>query len=119
MFREEGCRPKDVLEKQFTKRVDFAEKFINIGDRVLEIGCADGSTLNIFRKRGMQVFGIELSEKNVQICRKRGINVSKCSYESYNAGNNESYVVYGRESSANIFSGFDDINLRPPRLIRP
>ncbi len=42
---------------------------------ILDIGCSDGECLSYFQKDGWQTFGIEPSESESELARKRGINV--------------------------------------------
>lgn len=83
MFREEGFRPPETIIKQFSRRVDFACKFLEKSQKVMEIGCADGSTLDIFKNKGMIPYGIEPSKDNALICQKKGIKVFNGIYEKY------------------------------------
>ncbi len=83
MYREEGCRPPQAVEKEFNLRAEFACKFVKKGQRVMEIGCADGTTLGIFRNRGMIPYGIEVSKSNVSLCRGKNIEVFSGLYEKY------------------------------------
>lgn len=44
---------------------------------VLDAGCGSGYILMQFKEKGYVVEGIDLSEKSVEICRKRGLNVNQ------------------------------------------
>jgi 2-polyprenyl-3-methyl-5-hydroxy-6-metoxy-1,4-benzoquinol methylase/glycosyltransferase involved in cell wall biosynthesis len=50
--------------------------------RVLEIGCGNGSMLDIFRKLGWNVTGIEFSEKGGNAARSKGLNVQTIAVEN-------------------------------------
>ena len=84
MFREEGCRTVQYQESEIMHRVDFLTGFTNpeIQQSVLEIGCADGTTLVNFKKRGLTVLGIEPSQKNAEICKKKDLEIYNCTYSN-------------------------------------
>jgi SAM-dependent methyltransferase len=85
MFREEGCRPTQYQEIEIMHRVDFLTSFRNpkIQQSVLEVGCADGTTLVNFRKRGLTVLGIEPSIENANICRRKNLEIFNCAYGDF------------------------------------
>ena len=86
MYREEKYRSSQIMEKQFQLRVEFACNFLETGQRVMEIGCADGTTLSMFRKRGMIPYGIEPSESNASLCKINSLDVFCDIYEKYPLG---------------------------------
>lgn len=46
------------------------------GARVLDLGCGDGSLLDLLRReRGCSGYGIEIADDNVLACVRRGVNV--------------------------------------------
>lgn len=46
------------------------------GSRVLDLGCGDGALLDYLqRERGCYGYGIEIADRNVLACVKRGVNV--------------------------------------------
>ena len=46
------------------------------GSRVLDLGCGDGALLDYLQKhRGCSGYGVELDDRNIQACVKRGVNV--------------------------------------------
>ena len=46
------------------------------GARVLDLGCGDGTMLDLLaRERGCTGYGIELDDRNVLACARRGVNV--------------------------------------------
>ena len=58
-------------------RVDIALKLLDKGERLLDIGCGDG-TLGYFAKnKYKEVYGIDISKEALKIAKKRGIIVEK------------------------------------------
>ncbi|RLG93988.1 hypothetical protein DRO29_07040 [Candidatus Bathyarchaeota archaeon] len=58
-------------------RVDVALKLLDKGERLLDIGCGDG-TLGYFAKnKYKEVYGVDISEEALKIAEKRGIIVEK------------------------------------------
>lgn len=51
-----------ILEARYRYKRDFAQ-LLKPNSRVLEIGCATGSLLSVFRENGHQVWGIDLSAR--------------------------------------------------------
>jgi len=46
------------------------------GSRVLDLGCGDGALLDYLKKhRGCSGYGVEIDDRNIQACVKRGVNV--------------------------------------------
>ena len=46
------------------------------GSRVLDLGCGDGALLDYLQKhRGCSGYGVEIDDRNIQACIKRGVNV--------------------------------------------
>jgi 2-polyprenyl-3-methyl-5-hydroxy-6-metoxy-1,4-benzoquinol methylase len=85
MFREEGIRPPQYIEAEIVHKIDFLASFRNpkIQQSILEIGCADGTTLVNFRKRGFAVSGIEPSMENANICRRKNLEIFNCTYKDF------------------------------------
>lgn len=54
----------------------FIERFDLKGSSVVEIGCGDGSFLQILKANGINTFGIEPSKNAAALAVKRGLNVS-------------------------------------------
>ncbi len=54
----------------------YIERWISNSSKVIDLGCGNGSLLQILReKRDVVEFGIEISESGVALCRKKGLNV--------------------------------------------
>lgn len=85
MFREEGTRPPQYVEREIMHKVDFLASFRNpkIQQSVLEVGCADGTTLVNFKKRGFSVSGIEPSMENAEMCRRKNLEIFNCTYKDF------------------------------------
>jgi 2-polyprenyl-3-methyl-5-hydroxy-6-metoxy-1,4-benzoquinol methylase len=56
-------------------RLEEFEKEIGDGGRALEIGCAEGKVLEILKKRGWEVVGLEISEYLAKLCQKSDLKV--------------------------------------------
>jgi len=85
MFREEKIRPAEIIQKTFDTRIKFLLKFKTKNmNSLLEVGCADGTTLMGFRKQGFKVTGIDPSKENIKICKNRKIESYNVMYEKLN-----------------------------------
>lgn len=74
---------EDLFKNIFTRRINEVTKLINSG-KVLEIGCSAGLMLSLFKKKGFEVRGVELSRKSAQEAIKKGIDVKIGFFEKVN-----------------------------------
>lgn len=74
-FREES-----QFTNIFEKRVNLICKIVKKG-KVLDIGSSTGALLNIFKKRGFEVIGVEPSVKSSKIALSRGIKTYSRPFE--------------------------------------
>ena len=51
----------------------YVRQFIGVPGRVLEIGCSHGVMLTLLKEAGLSVYGLDLSENAVEMCRKKGL----------------------------------------------
>lgn len=75
-----------LYDGDFSKSLEWAQRDkhewvlagigFQAGQRILDIGCGWGPMLNAIRKRGGRGIGITLSQKQVEYCRARGLEVS-------------------------------------------
>jgi len=61
-------------------RVDVALKLIDKGDRLLDIGCGDGTFGYFAKNKYKEIYGIDLSENALKIAEKRGIITTKINF---------------------------------------
>jgi 2-polyprenyl-3-methyl-5-hydroxy-6-metoxy-1,4-benzoquinol methylase len=54
---------------------DTAHRVIKKGDKVLEVGCGTGSFLERLAAEGFDVYGLELNNEAVKVCRQKGLTV--------------------------------------------
>jgi len=64
----------DLILKRYNELLDSFEKFRK-NNNIMDIGCGDGFFLMEAQKRGWNVFGIEVSESSVDVCRKMNITM--------------------------------------------
>lgn len=55
------------------------------GDRVLDVGCGDGTFLELVRSRGARGVGVELDPEKVALCRGLGLEVRHCRAQELSA----------------------------------
>ncbi|GJQ59919.1 MAG: methyltransferase domain-containing protein [Candidatus Scalindua sp. AMX11] len=46
-------------------------------DRVIEVGCGLGHTMEVYKKNGFNCVGIDVSAHAVSVCRNKGLNVTR------------------------------------------
>ncbi len=68
--RFQNSQWKRLDDLNFSKRtiLDLLEE-----GEVLDVGCGDGLLLEYLKKQGLEVTGIDISEKAIEICRERGL----------------------------------------------
>ncbi len=71
---EHAAEISPVTVKSYQRLLDEFEKFRST-NRILDAGCGQGFFLNEARKRGWEVYGTEYSERAVEICREKGIEM--------------------------------------------
>jgi 2-polyprenyl-3-methyl-5-hydroxy-6-metoxy-1,4-benzoquinol methylase len=68
--RSENESSRQMKMATFDLRLDLAAKYLN-PNTVLDIGCATGYFLEAAKKRGIEPYGIELSQYSSDICKKK------------------------------------------------
>ncbi len=79
-YIDETIRSYDLLEGKYqsthTPNIEFYktefDKFIKLikGNKVLEIGCAEGAMAPLFQKAGFQYIGIDAAKNSIEVARK-------------------------------------------------
>lgn len=64
------------------------------GKRILDIGCGMGDLMMYFKKRGADVYGVDISQESVNFCKKRGLNVMVADCRNLSFEDNSFDVVY-------------------------
>ncbi|MDN6310706.1 MAG: class I SAM-dependent methyltransferase [Flavobacteriaceae bacterium] len=66
--------PVDYLFRNYDEMPMIEKTAIDLAKgKVLDVGCCAGSHLLELKKRNHNVFGIDISEKSVDVCQKRGL----------------------------------------------
>ena len=68
---------KDMLKYRKNQFKNFVKKYKLQNKRIIEIGCGNGDYLSVLKKFCKKTYGIEYSKKNVQLCKKLNLKVSK------------------------------------------
>ncbi|MGD0590388.1 MAG: class I SAM-dependent methyltransferase [Bacteroidota bacterium] len=64
--------------EELTEKVQarFVHYFLNSPGTVLEIGCGRGVMLEMFKEKGIQAYGIDLSDTTVKYCKGKGLEAT-------------------------------------------
>ena len=62
-------------------RIQAILDLVGCHNRVLDIGCRDGSIGQLMRKRGNEVIGIDISETAVVLAREKGLHALRLNVE--------------------------------------
>lgn len=68
-------------------------EFIKPGDKVLEIGCAEGAFLKKIKEKGATAEGLELNTKAIATCKKLGLSVYDQNLEDFAPSHQGQYDV--------------------------
>lgn len=87
------------IRKYMQSLTDFCQERLGLlpGDRVIEVGAADGYLLSLFKDKGLQTLGFEAAENLSQLAANNGINVIN--------------ALFTRESLDLIPEGFQTVQL--------
>lgn len=82
-------RDPSFFEQKFRNNFEqFAQEDVSLflselkGKKVLDIGCGPGIYLEVFRENGLDALGIDISEKFLEVCASKGLNVRKMDLEN-------------------------------------
>jgi len=64
-------------KRSTTNRVEFLaiEKIVGENKKIIDLGCGDGSLMQILAKNGNECQGVEVSESGVEVCKNKGLKV--------------------------------------------
>jgi len=71
-------------KKTFEQRLKLVEKYKKKG-KLLDVGCAIGTFMNVAKERGWEVKGIDLNRSSVQKCKEAGLDVMCSAFEKFDA----------------------------------
>jgi len=72
------------------ERVEIASRYIRECKKVLDVGCGDGS-LALFVKGKVKIYGVDKSEKLLEIAKQRGVLIKKINLDENNLPYKDSY----------------------------
>lgn len=84
---------EELFANIFRKRVKLIERFKKSG-RVLEVGCATGLMLSMFKKDGFDVLGIELSPATAIRAKKRGLEIINQPFEKVSLNQKFEVIIF-------------------------
>ncbi len=87
-YREE----KELFTNIFLKRIKIISQFKKTG-RVLEIGCSTGIMLELLRRSGFQVMGIEMSKTAAYEAKKKGLDIIIGKFEEIKFKDNFDVII--------------------------
>ncbi len=72
---------QDLFENIFKRRIRAIEKYRSSPGKVLEIGSSTGLMLSVFKDRGWEVLGIEMSKLSAKFAQDKGIDTIVGTFE--------------------------------------
>ena len=71
-------------EEEISRRLeDYAELFNDARAPIIELGCGRGEFLEILRERGLDAFGVDLSQAMVACCLQKGLKAAQADCIAY------------------------------------
>ena len=67
LIAEEFSRSRDKLWEELR----FLDGYVGESERVLDLGCGNGRLYELFRKKNIDYYGIDISERLIEIAKKR------------------------------------------------
>ena len=97
-----------ITIKRYNEILDGFEKYRSTG-RLLDVGCGVGLFLEVAIARGWEVYGTEYSERAVEICESKGINMKRGALAAKDFGGLEFDVVTSFEVIEHISNPQEDM----------
>lgn len=107
----------DVTIKRYNELLDSFEKYRKT-NKLLDIGCGIGYFLEVAKQRGWEVYGTEFSDKAVEICKEKGINMFQGALTKDTYNENEFDIITTFEVIEHI-SNPHEIMQYIPLFLRP
>ncbi len=96
---KKGFVPREI------KSLSILKKIITRNNRILDVGCGKGRIIEELKKvRGTEVFGIDVSRKSVDICKKKGLNVKRADAEKMPFPSSSFEIVYAGEVIEHLYN---------------
>lgn len=67
LIAEDFSRKRERIWEEF----DFLKSKVVSGEKVLDLGCGNGRFIEFFKKQGIEYFGVDNSERLIEIAKKR------------------------------------------------
>lgn len=71
IWEKKSSLDRPIVEKG--SRIDIALKLLESGDKLLDIGCGDGTLGYYAKTKYKEVYGVDISEKALDIAKNRGV----------------------------------------------
>jgi 2-polyprenyl-3-methyl-5-hydroxy-6-metoxy-1,4-benzoquinol methylase len=104
---------------RYRKSWDYILNNTKVGEKILDIGCADGEFLNLLVKKGYKCYGLEMVDKAIEQSKKKGIKVTNDSFLGRLPFNKNTFdIVFAGEVIEHTFD--DDLFLSEiNRILKP
>ncbi len=99
-----------ITVKRYHQLLDSFEKYRQTNN-ILDVGCGDGHFLEIAKQRGWNVYGTEFTDKAIELCIEKDINVKKGALNVLNYKENSFDVITSFEVIEHINNPIEEINL--------
>ncbi len=94
--RESYNKHAEYFSEYFKGRFNLEErkeflKFMSLlnGKKILDLGCGDGEHAEYFKKNGLDVTCVDISEEFIKLCKKRGLKAEVMDIEDLKFGEEE------------------------------
>ena len=70
-------RPSDLVQKRVKKLISL----VGTGNKVLDIGCYDGTIAKTLNDKGNDVLAIDIADSAIKLAKKKGVNAMVFNFE--------------------------------------
>ena len=71
-FKNIDLDSREIQELKYAAVLEsFCSEYLKAGSPVLDLGCGDGRNANYLARRGCKIYGIDISNAAVELCKKR------------------------------------------------
>lgn len=105
-------RSNDISPITITRYNELLDKYDKYRktNNILDVGCGDGHFLKVAKEKGWNVYGTEFTDKAVEVCLMKGINIKKGVLNILNYENIQFDIVTSFEVIEHINNPVEEIN---------
>jgi len=104
---QQKYRSKHLSEPKVNKIIGFIKKDLK-KVKWLDMGCGNGEFLIPAKKKGINVFGFDLNQRDIRLAKKKGINAYQSNFDEFYNLISKKNIKFDVASSTGYFDMIDD-----------